>query len=205
VGYQGKVKQEVFWMRVTSVTHRRNPWLMNNFTGMQAGSLAAAGHARSFLRWKQAVPEIVDWFPDTRSVGVTYASINKTSAGQGLEVAQRIAERDFFSKVVIVVDADLDITDQRAMLAALGARWQPYGNTHIYEAQPALPLDPSSVRIGKSSKIAIDATRQWPEEGGPGVFPAMNETKFKEGAPDAIASVDRKWGKQMQKWRPKLG
>jgi 4-hydroxy-3-polyprenylbenzoate decarboxylase len=156
------------------------------------------------MRWKEAVPEIVDWFPDTRSVGVTYVSINKTSPGQGLEVAQRIAERDYFSKVVIVVDADLDITDQRAMLGALGARWQPYGNTHIYEAQPALPLDPSSVRIGKSSKIAIDATRQWPEEGGRSAFPAMNETTFREGAPDAITIVDRKWGEKLRNWRPKL-
>ena len=25
VGYQGKVKQEVFWMRVTAVTHRKDP------------------------------------------------------------------------------------------------------------------------------------------------------------------------------------
>ena len=33
VGYQGRRKQEVFWMRVTAVTHRRKPWIMNNFTG----------------------------------------------------------------------------------------------------------------------------------------------------------------------------
>ena len=205
VGYQGKVKQEVFWMRVTAVTHRKNPWLMNNFTGVQAGALMAAGHARSFMRLKQDIPGIVDWFPDTRSVGITYASIAKTKSGQGLEVAQQIAERDFFSKVVIVVDDDLDITDQGAMLAALGARWQPYGHTHIYESLPALPLDPSSVRLGKSSKIAIDATRQWPEEGGPEVFPAPNRSLLEEGAPDAIAAVDQKWGEQIRGWRGKVG
>ena len=30
----------------------------------------------------------------------------------------------------------------------------------------ALPIDPSIVTPGKGSKMAIDATIQWPEEGG---------------------------------------
>jgi 4-hydroxy-3-polyprenylbenzoate decarboxylase len=203
VGYQGRVKQEVFWMRVTSVTHRKKPWLMNNFTGVQAGTLAAAGHARSFMRLKKDIPAIVDWFPDTRSVGVTWVSINKTEVGQGLDVAKAIAERDFFSKIVVCVDADTDVTDQEAMLAAMGARWQPFGNTHLYEKQPALPLDPSSITKGKSSKIAIDATRQWPEEGGPEEFPSLNRALLEDGAPDVIAQVDDKWGEQLRAWRPK--
>jgi 4-hydroxy-3-polyprenylbenzoate decarboxylase len=205
MGYQGKVKQEVFWMRVTTVTHRRKPWLMNNFTGVQAGNLSAASHARSFLRLKQQVPEIVDWLPDPRAVGVTFASINKTEAGQGLKAARAIAERDFLSKVVVVVDADIDVTDQRTLLAALGARWQPYGNTHIYEDRPGMPLDPSAARIGKSSKIAIDATRQWPEEGGPRAFAATNRELLVQGAPDAIPKVDAKWGKKLRDWRPRTG
>ena len=32
------------------------------------------------------------------------------------------------------------------MLAALGARWQPFGATHIYEKLPGMPLDPSAVK-----------------------------------------------------------
>ena len=83
VGYQGQRKKEVFWMRVTAVTHRRNPWIMNNFTGLQAGSLMAASHARPLYRLKQEIPAVVDFFSDTRSVGVTFVSIRKTRAGQG--------------------------------------------------------------------------------------------------------------------------
>ena len=203
VGYQGQVKQEVFWMRVTSVTHRRDPWIMNNFTGVQAGTLMAAGHARSIRRLQKDMPEIVDWFPDTRSVGTTYVSINKTRVGQGLEVAKALVERDFFSKIAVAVDADIDVTDPRAVIAAVGARWQPYGNLQTYKSLPVLPLDPSTTKVGKGSKIAIDATRQWPEEGGPATFPPLSETLFKEGAPDAYASVDRKFGKQLRDWRPK--
>jgi len=202
VGYQGKRKDEQFWMRVTAVTHRDRPWIMNNFTGHQAGTLVAAAHARSFYRLQQEIPAVVDFFSDTRTVGVTFVSIRKTRPGEGLEVAQHITESNFFAKVVVVVDDDLDVTNQEQMLAALGARWQPFGATHIYESLPALPLDPSLVKGGRGSKIAIDATRQWPDEGGPESFPEMNRTLLEAGAPDAIAAVDRKWGQLIRDWRP---
>jgi len=202
VGYQGRRKDEQFWMRVTSVTHRRDPWIMNNFTGHQAGSLMAASHARSFYKLRQEIPSLVDIFSDTRSVGVTFVSIRKTKPGEGLAVAEQITEKNFFAKVVVVVDDDLDVTNQEQMLAALGARWQPAGATRIYDSLPALPLDPSLVKRARGSKIAIDATRRWPEEGGPKAFAPMNRTLLEEGAPDAIATVDQKWGEMIRNWRP---
>jgi len=94
------------------------------------------------------------------------------------------------------------VTDQEQMLAALGARWQPYGHTTVYEKLPALPLDPSTTKLGSGSKISIDATRQWPEEGGPEVFPALNRTLLQTGAPDVFDRVDQKWGEQIRSWRP---
>ena len=203
VGYQGKRKEKVFWVRVTAVTHRRKPWLMNNFTGAQAGSLMAASHARSFLRLKQAQPTVVDYFDDTRAVGLTCISIRKDKPGRGMEVAQHVAKANFFSKIVVVVDADVDVTDQEQVLAAMGARWQPFGSTEVYESQPALPLDPSTEKMGRGSKIAIDATRKWPEENGPSVFPEMNRSLLEKGAPEAFSRVDRQWGELVRNWRAK--
>jgi 4-hydroxy-3-polyprenylbenzoate decarboxylase len=202
VGYQGMRKAQQFWMRVTRVTHRREPWIMNNFTGLQAGSLMAAGHARPFMELQQQIPEVVDFYADGRAVGCTFVSIRKTKPGQGLEIAKQIAATRFNSKVVVVVDDDLDVTNQEQMLAALGARWQPDGNTHVFAAQRGLPLDPSAPQRGRTSKIAIDATRQWPEEGGPDNFPALNRTLLEQGAPEAFARVDAKWGKAVRDWRP---
>jgi 3-polyprenyl-4-hydroxybenzoate decarboxylase len=120
-----------------------------------------------------------------------------------MEVAQHVAKANFFSKIVVVVDEDIDVTDHEQVLAAMGARWQPFGNTEVYESQPALPLDPSTEKLGSGSKIAIDATRQWPEENGPSVFPAMNRTLLEEGAPQAFARVDKQWGELVRNWRPK--
>lgn len=202
VGYIGAAFEDVFWMRVTTVTHRHDPWIMNNFTGVQAGTPMGARHARPFYLLKQKFPEIVDWFPDTQSVGTTYISIEKTRPGQGLEVAKAILEKDYFSKIVIVFDADIDVMDQRDLLAAIGARWQPWGNHHVYESMPALPIDPSIVTPGKGSKIAIDATIQWPEEGGREDFPALNRSMLEAGAPEAFATMDHKYRDLLLNWRP---
>jgi 4-hydroxy-3-polyprenylbenzoate decarboxylase len=201
VGYQGQRKERQFWMRVTAVTHRKNPWIMNNFTGLQAGSLMAPGHARPFRVLKEEIPAVVDFYSDNRTVGVTFVSIRKARPGQGLEIARQIAERNFFAKVVVVVDDDLDVTNQEQMVAALGARWQPYGSSHVYEALPGMPLDPSATQRGRTSKIAIDATRKWPEEGGPARFPELNETLLKEGAPKAFELVDQKWADFIRNWQ----
>ncbi len=164
----------------------------------------AAGHARAFLRLKQDYPAVVDFFPDTRAVGFAFVSIKKTHAGQGLEIAKAVVERNYFAKVVVVLDDDVDVTDHDAILAAIGARWQPFGNLEVYKKLPALPLDPSSIKKGKSSKLAIDATRKWPEENGPAVFPATNESLLLQGAPDAFANVDAKWGDALRMWHAKL-
>jgi len=204
VGYQGDVKEQAFWMRVTRVTHRKKPWIMNNFTGQQAGALMAAGSAMSSYRIKQEIPAVQEIFSDTRAVGFFFVSIKKTEPGQGLEIAKAITEKFYNAKIVVVVDDDLDIMDPKVMSAAMGARWQPWGNTEIYESLPALPLDPSTPKVGKTSKIAIDATKQWPEEGGPAVFPEMNETLLVRGAPDAFHRVDAKWGELIRNWREDL-
>jgi UbiD family decarboxylase len=150
---------------------------------------------------RKEIPAVVDYFGDNRAVGVAFVSIRKTRPRQGLEIARRVAEKNYFAKIVIVVDEDLDVTNQRQMLAALGARWQPANATHIYESMNGLPLDPSAVRRGRTSKIAIDATRQWPEEGGPQTFPPLNRTLLESGAPDVFEKVDERWGELVRNWR----
>jgi UbiD family decarboxylase len=200
VGYQGRVKDEVFWMRVTAVTHRRDPWIMNNFTGAQIGSLAAASHAGAVYKLRKVFPFLTDYIYDTRAVGLTVASINKTEAGQGMAVASHLAETNFAAKIVVVVDADVDVSDHEQVLAAMGARWQPAGNTNLYESLPALPLDPSSLRRGSGSKIAIDATRALPDEGRDAAWPVMNRVLLEQGAPEAFAQVDKKWGDLIRGW-----
>ena len=200
-GYMSGVKQEQFWMRVTAISHRPDPWVMHNFTGSQRGPLTAASHALPLVALRKDFPDIVDYYSDNRAVSVTFVSIRKTRPGQGLEIARHIAEKTFFAKIVIVVDEDLDVTNQEQMLAALGTRWQPANATHIYAPRGGFPLDPSAIQRGKTSKIAIDATRQWPEEGGRKSFPPMNRTLLETDIPNAFAAVDKRWGELVRNWR----
>ena len=66
--------------------------------------------------------------------------------------------------------------------------------------------DPSSLRRvnprpspGKG-KIIVDATRQWPEEGGPEVYPELNRTLLEELAPDAFDKALAKWDDAINTW-----
>lgn len=201
VGYQGPQKAEAFWMRVTAVTHRPNPWLMNNFTGVTRGCLAAPGQAQAMYSLKKKIPAVTNFFSDKDAVGISIAAIRKTVPGEGLAVAKQIAETNFFAKVVIVVDEDVEVTSKEEVLAAVGSRWQPSGATHVYDELPGLPLDPSTPKEGRTSKIAIDATRRWPNEGGPASFPPLNRTLLIDGAPEAFAKAEANWGEVIRRWR----
>ena len=101
---------------------------------------------------------------------------------------------------MIVVDDDLDVTNRTEMVFALGSRWQPYTATHIYEELRGMPLDPSAPNRPMSSKIVIDATRQWPEEGGPKVYPELNRARLEKLAPESFARADAKWGELIRNW-----
>ena len=183
------------------MTHRTRPWLFNNFTGVQRGTLMAPTHGHSFHRMKQHIPELVDLWRDNRSVGIAFASIRKSRPGQGLEVGEKVAKYSFGSKLIVVVDDDLDVTSQEQMLAALGARWQPNTSFAVFDDLPGIPMDPSAKDWGRTGKMAIDATRKWPEEGGPDTYVKLNRGLFEANAPEAFARVDEQWGEFLRGWR----
>ena len=77
----------------------------------------------------------------------------------------------------------------------MASRYTPATSTEILDNVRGMPLDPSSSTRGVgSSKIVMDCTRQWPEEGGPEVYPKLNRTLLEELAPDSFERVEAKWG-----------
>ncbi len=193
-GYLGLKKKENFFMNVTTVTHRRDPWLLNVFTGATRGYVTGPTAVLFNTGFKRFIPQLIELHSPVHAPGLTYVRIKKTAAGQGLEAGKILASMIPIFKVVIVVDDDIDILDPTQVDNALITRWLPGTASHIYKEARGLPLDPSSKVRGKTSKIVIDATRQWPEEGGPDVYPELNRTLLERGAPDAMAQVDAKWG-----------
>ncbi|WKZ12513.1 MAG: UbiD family decarboxylase [Gammaproteobacteria bacterium] len=199
-GYLGLKKDENFWMRVTCVTHRKNPWILNQFTGVTRGFCTAPMEAFALYRLKKMLPGLVDLHGPVEINGWAFASIDKTRAGQALEIGRRIAQIVGLYKIVVVVDKEIDVLDRTEVMHTVGSRWQPYPAAEILKDVNGMPLDPSSPNRPKTSKIVIDATRQWPGEGGPAVYPERNRDLLRQLAPGAFPLVDAQWDRFVAAW-----
>ncbi|NNM00055.1 MAG: UbiD family decarboxylase, partial [Gammaproteobacteria bacterium] len=189
-GYLGMKKNENFFMEIKAITHRRNPWILNQFTGVTRGFCTAPLEAIAFARLKRFVPDAIAFHSPVEATGLTFISIDKKEPGQALKIGRNLAKIVPIAKVVVVVDKDIDVYNRTQVMFAMGSRWQPYPATEIIESARGMPLDPSSPDRPNSSKIIVDATRQWPEEGGPEIYPAMNRTLLEDLAPESFERVD---------------
>ncbi|MBL8198523.1 MAG: UbiD family decarboxylase [Chromatiales bacterium] len=200
-GYLGLKKDRNFVMNVTCVTARKNPWILNQFTGATRGFCTAPLEAFSFYRLKKLIPSAVAFHSPVEWTGIGFLSIDKTAPRQGLEVGKKLATLVPITKTLIVVDKDIDVLNRTEVMQAVGARWQPYPAAEIIKEARGMPLDPSAPKRPMSSKIVIDATRQWPEEGGPAVYPERNRDLLNKLAPEAKKLVDARWEEYMRGWK----
>jgi 4-hydroxy-3-polyprenylbenzoate decarboxylase len=200
-GYMGPFKEENYVIEITSITHRQDPWLMNAFTGMQRGMVTAPMDALYAVSLSKSIPGFVEYTNFQDMMGVIVVSINKSEAGEGMKAGMAIARRNPIAKVVIVVDSDINILDKSQVLFAVGSRWQPFPASEVIEDTWGLQTDPSQPKPGRTSKIVIDATRQFAAEGGREVFPETNRALLEEGAPGVMAKVEQQLGDILNKWR----
>ncbi len=201
-GYLGPRKDENYFINITAITHRRDPWILNAFTGMQRGMVTSPQDALYEHMTRRAVPNLVELYQPQDVMGVPSMAMDKTAAGQGLAAGRRIAQRNPIAKIVIVVDKDVDVMDRTEVLFAMGSRWQPHPAAEIIEDAVGIITDPSQKVQGRTSKIVIDATRQLPEEGGREHFPETNRALLEQGAPEVFAEVERMFGARLREWRP---
>ncbi len=191
-GYLGKGFSNTFYMNIKAITHRHQPMFFNSFTGVSADMPKGPQTASEFNRYKKLIPNLEALYGPRGAIGVTVISIDKKFVGEGMAAGQHVAASTVWSKVVIVVDKDISVLNPLNVLHALGARWQPSTSLIIPQTQIFIP-DPSSPKEKMTSKIVIDATRQFPEEGGPETFPAVSRILLEDGCPDAFELVDSKW------------
>ncbi len=200
-GYLGPQKDAVFTMRVNTITHRKNPWILNSYTGMHRGYTTSVVEAFYDQMLRGMVPNLVEFHYPQNMMGVAFVSIDKTAPGQGLEAGRKIAGRIPICKVVVVVDKEMNVLDPVEMLFTIGSRWQPYPASEIIREARGIITDPSAIEDWKTSKIVIDATKQWPEEGGPEIYPERNRVLLEQGAPEAFDSVDAEFGDLLRSWQ----
>jgi UbiD family decarboxylase len=203
-GYLGARKSENFFLNVTCVTHRRDPWIVNMYTGLQRGMVTAPSEAIADHLLRQTAPGVVESYQHQDTMGVYIVSVDKTAPGQGMKAGREIAKYVPIAKVVIVVDKDIDVMDKTQVMFAVGSRWQSTRAIEIMPNQRGLITDPSLVEPRKTDKIIIDATRQLPEEGGRAEFAATNRALLEKSEPEVFAEVDRLYGTTLRAWGKSL-
>jgi 4-hydroxy-3-polyprenylbenzoate decarboxylase len=157
-------------LHVTALTHRAN----RVFPAMVPGVgnecfLRDRLAAQLFLPYlKLRIPELVDVDlpPSGGARHVAVLAIRKTYAGQARQVATAAwGMRPFaFARLLVVVDADLDVRDAEQVLAAVAR--EAHCTDDVWElAGPGDPLDPTSAWGELNRRLAVDATRNLAGEG----------------------------------------
>jgi UbiD family decarboxylase len=200
-GYIGERKSENFYMNVTAVTHRKNPIFANNFTGIQRGFLTAPFEVTANRAYREKFPNLRGIHFPLQTPGFCFISIKKESPGEAIKIGREITTTLKIAKIAIVVDHDVDIHKVSDVMHAIGSRWQPNDATEIIEKAGAMGGDPSATTRGSGSRIVVDATRQWPEEGGPAEYAKMNRECLTDAVPDIFEKVDEKFGDLIRDWK----
>jgi 4-hydroxy-3-polyprenylbenzoate decarboxylase len=198
-GYLGPKKPNNFFMNIQCVTHRRQPWVVNSFTGLTCDMPRAPQIAANYFMYRRMIPGLAGLYTPRGANGVIVISIDKHLPGEGMAAGQLLAANIGLNKVVIVVDKDINILEPSQVLHALGARWQPKASLLIPQTQMMMP-DPSRTHWALSSKMVIDATRQLEAEGGPKSWAPLNRDLLVQGAPGAFPLVDGRWPEYLQGW-----
>jgi len=158
-------------MRITAITHRRDPIYPTTIVGPPPMEDYYLGKAteRVFLPLLQMlVPDIIDYnLPRWGAFhNFCFVKIRKEYAYQARKVASSIwgAGQMMFSKFIVILDDDVNVHDEQDVMFQVGANVDPRRDTFVVDG-PLDILDHAAPYIGAGSKIGIDATRKIPGEG----------------------------------------
>ncbi len=193
-GYYNSV-EEFPVMQVTAITSRSQPVYLSTFTGRPPDEPSRIGEAlnRLFVPLiRQQFPEVTDcWLPpEACSYRIAVAAIKKRYPGQARRLMLglwSLLPQFSYTKLLIVVDDDIDIRDWRAVMWAVSTRSDSSRDLVTLTDTPIDYLDFASPKSGLGGKLGIDATtkiapetdRDW------GVPLAMD--------PAVVARVDAMW------------
>ncbi|MFL5477569.1 MAG: menaquinone biosynthesis decarboxylase [Gemmatimonadaceae bacterium] len=158
-------------VHVTAVTMRRNPVYATTIVGRPPMEDFYLGHAteRIFLPLlRLTVPEIVDYHMPAEGIfhNLVFVSIDKQYPGQAYKVMNALWGQGLMAlaKVIVILDKDVNVRNvQEAWWVALN-HIDPERDVR-FSMGPVDVLDHSSRGFTYGSKMGIDATRKWPEEG----------------------------------------
>lgn len=179
-------------VHVTAVTMRKSPVYATTIVGIPPMEDFYLGHAteRIFLPLlKMTVPEIVDYHMPAEGIfhNLVFVSIDKQYPGQAYKVMNALWGQGLMSlaKVLVIVDKEVNVRDPKEAWWVALNNIDPERDTR-FTMGPMDVLDHASRAFTYGSKMGIDATRKWPEEGftrnWPKVIRMDDETRAKVDA-----------------------
>ncbi|MDP2916803.1 MAG: UbiD family decarboxylase [Dehalococcoidia bacterium] len=199
-------------LQVKCVTHRQDPILH----GLMEGLGPHVSPARDFPYletiglWQNledlGIPGIKGVYPgDSLGAGhpIIIVSIDNMYYGHARHVATALWSvhgKELQSKIVIVVDSDVDITDKNAVLNAVAQRLRPMEGITIFPGTIGGALDPSIVPeiremtggSGRWDRVLIDAT--WPIEWKPRPeWGGQKHPIYCNASKELLEQVRRRW------------
>jgi 4-hydroxy-3-polyprenylbenzoate decarboxylase len=213
-GYVSDVPTPRPTMRITCVTHRRDPIFRGSLEGTLPGSYSEnsvmSSVQRAAIAWNilngAGIPGILDVFvpPITNGVNIT-VQIRKAYQGQPKQIAAALwgnSAAQYRYKHVTVVEEDIDPSSYEQVDWAFAHRVNAgQGGIVIFPEIFGSPIDPSTplsdrdvARLGTGlwNRVLIDATRSWklerrPEWGAERFPPTVRP------APEDEARVRERW------------
>jgi len=179
---------------VTAMTHRHDPIYPTTIVGkppMEDCYMAKATERIFLPLIKAQLPEIVDLNLPLEGVfhNCALISIDKEYPGHAFKIANAAWSlgQMMFTKFVVVVDGDVDVQN------ASEVAWKVFNNVSperdlLLSKGPLDVLDHSSNLANYGAKMAIDATKKWPEEGHTREWP--DDIRMTD---DVIDLVTKKW------------
>jgi len=158
-------------LHVTAVTMKQRPVYAATLVGRPPMEDYWLGHAteRIFLPLlKLTVPEIVDYHMPAAGIfhNLVFVSIDKQYPGQAYKVMHAMWGQGLMSlaKVLVVVDKDVNVHDADEVWWIALNHIDPRRDVEFVRG-PVDVLDHASQHFTFGSKMGIDGTRKWPEEG----------------------------------------
>ena len=158
-------------LHVTCITHRKNPIYATTIVGPPPMEDFYMGNAieRIFLPlMRLQLPEIIDVHMPAEGIfhNLMLVAIRKSYPGHARKVMSAIwgLGQAMFTKCIVVVDEDVNVQDVREVAWKALNNIDPERDIQFVQG-PIDSLDHSSRLPNFGSKMGVDATRKWREEG----------------------------------------
>jgi 4-hydroxy-3-polyprenylbenzoate decarboxylase len=177
-----------------AITRRKDPIYMTTVVGkppMEDCWMARAIEHLVLPVMRKTLPEVVDFHMPFEGIfhNLALVSIRKSYPGHARKVMHALwgLGQAMFTKVIVVFDGTVDIRDYGEAVLTAFNHIDPERDTE-FVLGPVETLDHASRMPWYGSKMGVDATRKWKEEGFTRPWPDPIVM-----SPEMKAQVDRRW------------